>query len=304
MTPPLRIFCGKGGVGKTTLSLALGLQLAQRGEAVVVVTSHPLDELALSISLEGLRESQPKAAAHLFVVHIDPRDILAEFVAEQVPSRLVARAVLSSRIYHNLIEVAPGLKEIAFLTRLKQLAEERDRDGVRFQHLIWDAPATGHFLDTLGATQRFDRYLTGPFASRGKDLERFFERADLKVFPICTLEEMAVEETIDLCSQLRSSLGMKPAALVCNLVSPLVAQPSKKVDQLRKLPHPADQRPEILEAVLGRHRVEKRNFERLQAELDTPVCLIERVLANSSDLKLLLELGKQIRKSKTFLDGA
>ncbi len=47
----LVIFCGKGGVGKTTLSLATGLKHAMRGQKVLVVSSHPLAELALSVSL-------------------------------------------------------------------------------------------------------------------------------------------------------------------------------------------------------------------------------------------------------------
>ena len=75
MTRPLTIFCGKGGVGKTTLSLAFALWHAREGRRTLVVTSHPLAELALSVSLAGLEQKQPQAAANLFVVHIDPREI-------------------------------------------------------------------------------------------------------------------------------------------------------------------------------------------------------------------------------------
>src|SRR6266545_1982943 len=54
------VLCGKGGVGKTTLSLALGLYHAAQGRKVVVVSSHPLPELAVSVSLEGLEERLPE----------------------------------------------------------------------------------------------------------------------------------------------------------------------------------------------------------------------------------------------------
>jgi arsenite-transporting ATPase len=76
----LVIFCGKGGVGKTTLSLAAGLQHAMQGHKVLVVSSHPLSELALSVSLEGLSTRFPEAAPNLFVLYIDPRDLIADIV--------------------------------------------------------------------------------------------------------------------------------------------------------------------------------------------------------------------------------
>jgi len=74
----LVIFCGKGGVGKTTLSLAAGLKHAMNGRRVLVISSHPLAELALAVSLDGLAARFPAAAPNLFVLFIDPRDLIAD----------------------------------------------------------------------------------------------------------------------------------------------------------------------------------------------------------------------------------
>src|SRR5438477_12818883 len=74
------VFCGKGGVGKTTLSLSMALRHAESGKKVVVVSSHPLPELALAVSLSGMAEAFPTAARNLFVVHIEPRELLEELV--------------------------------------------------------------------------------------------------------------------------------------------------------------------------------------------------------------------------------
>src|SRR5579885_3448005 len=123
----LTIFCGKGGVGKTSLSLAFALRHADQGEPVLLVTSHPLRELAVSVSLAGLKEQRPLAAANLFIVHIDPLDILANKVRQVVPE-LLANRVLASPIYGSLITIAPGIKEIAFLGRLHELAEKHSDD--------------------------------------------------------------------------------------------------------------------------------------------------------------------------------
>ena len=66
---------------------------------------------------------------------------------------MVAEAILNSSIFKNLVEVAPGLKEFYFLARLQQLAERKaaaaGAGGPDYELLIWDAPASGHFLTTL-----------------------------------------------------------------------------------------------------------------------------------------------------------
>src|SRR5438270_4559453 len=113
MDPQARItvVCGKGGVGKTTLSLALGLKHANQGRRVVIVSSHPLPELAIAVSLEGIATRFPAAARSLFVVHLDPRELLREVVEENFPVQMVSQANLNSSIYRNLVEDAPGLKE-------------------------------------------------------------------------------------------------------------------------------------------------------------------------------------------------
>ncbi len=286
---PLTILCGKGGVGKTTLSLALGLWHARAGRSVLVVSSHPLPELAVAVSLSGLEQRCPEAAARLFIVHIDPREILGNKVRQQIPSDFLARTVLSSRLYHNLVEVAPGLKELAFLSRLQQLADGKSPDGVDHPYdlVIWDAPATGHFLQTLKVSRNFDTYFSGPFAILGKELLHFLsDRARIKILPVTTLEEMSVDETIELCGELRNELGTPPAAVVCNLASPLLTSPDEVYAALCSA-QPAGGADSDWSFVLSRHAVERRLFRKLQAAVPVLPCVVERVPRWGSDAELI-----------------
>ena len=48
------VCCGAGGVGKTTVSAALGLELARRGRRSAVITIDPARRLADALGMAGL----------------------------------------------------------------------------------------------------------------------------------------------------------------------------------------------------------------------------------------------------------
>jgi anion-transporting ArsA/GET3 family ATPase len=291
---PLTVFCGKGGVGKTTLSLSLGLWYAGRGSKTVVVSSHPLSELAVGVSLQGMKETCPRAAENLFVIHIDPREILAGKIRQQIPSNFLAQKILTHHLYRNLVEVAPGLKEIAFLARLKQIAERQGGEASEgYEFIIWDAPATGHFLQTLRVAHNFESYLSGPFAVIGTDLRRFFsDSANLRLVPVTTPEEMAVEETLDLCRDLESQAGMRPHTVICNLSSPLTGMPESEFEKLCAKLEPVQG--DAVRFVLDRCRGEAAMKKRLQAAISCGIRTLPRIANWNSDLELLLSLGEKL----------
>lgn len=296
MNPQARviILCGKGGVGKTTLSLALGLRHATQGRKVVVVSSHPLPELAVAVSLEGLAEQYPTAAQNLFVVHLDPKELLAEVVQKNFPVQWVARTILNSQIYQNLIEVAPGLKEFHFLARMQQLAERKasasGQDVRSYDLLLWDAPSTGHFLSTLRAAKNFETNLTGPLALAGAEVARFFSNAaHITVLPTTTLEEMAIEETVEMCRALEREFQLKSTSLVLNLVSPLVTATQGEVEQLRRVAQSRGDR--ALHFALGRGMTERERAAGLGAAIPAPAIAVQRLHHWSSDLHLLYQIS-------------
>ncbi len=295
---PLTIFCGKGGVGKTSLALAFALRFAERKKRVLLVTSHPLPELAVSISLAGLKEKVPQAAANLFIVHIDPLEILAGKVRQVIPSEMLLKKVLASPIYKTLIEIAPGLKEIAFLGRLHQLTEERSREGHPGQYdlIVWDTPATGHFLQTLMVSQNFETYLSGPFGLLGKEVGEFFaEASNIALIPVTTLEEMAVDETIELCGKLGTELNMRPSGVICNMASPLLAAPGFDFEKLRIEIEEDEAAIGDLNFILDRHDIERALFRKLHYSIGAAEFhVVRRKPSWDSDLELLLDLSHQL----------
>jgi len=286
----ITVFCGKGGVGKTTLALAHGLEQANRGRRVLVVSSHPLAELAIAVSLDGLNARYPVAAKNLFVVHIDAKVLLSEVVQKNFPVEWIANTVLKSSIYQNLIEVAPGLKEFYFLARMQSLAERTASGMPQYELLLWDAPATGHFLGTLDAARNFETFLTGPLASAGGELHRFFFNiGNISLITTTTLEEMAIEETEELCSKMAARFHLGPRAVLANMVSPLAAVDHKEVE-------PLNGGDAGFRFALERGVMERERLRALQAKLGVRAFPVERARDFDNDLDLLARLGVELQK--------
>lgn len=263
----------------------------------MLVTSHPLEELAVTVSLAGLHEAHPDAASRLFIIHIDPMEILASKVKQAVPSEYLVKKVLASPIYKSLIEVAPGLKEIAFLGRLHQLTEQRSREGQagEFDLLVWDAPATGHFLQTLKVSQSFESYLSGPFGLLGKEVREFFaEASNIALYPVTTLEEMAVDETIELCRKLDAEIHVRPTAVICNMASPVLAARDWDFEAVRDEMEWEGEGIEALKFIFDRHAVERSLYRKVRSSIVSHFHIIERRPAWKSDLDLLAGLSREL----------
>jgi hypothetical protein len=269
-----------------------------RGRPTVVVTSHPLAELAVSVSLAGLKGSHPIAAENLFVIHIDPVEAINEDIRQNIPGALLVQAVLSSGIYLSLVEVAPGLKEIAFLNRLYRLSEGRQQDDRKFDHVVWDAPATGHFLQMLRVARNFEAWLSGPFALLGARIAKFSADPDqFRVVPVTTLEEMATREAIEMCQHLKADLGIEAKTVLCNMASPLAVS-AVATDQL--ISRLRSDSAEELEFIASRRDIERRILERLSGELQADFHMIRRAPSGLSGVALLLDLATQLENMPEY----
>src|SRR5438309_11742073 len=91
----LHFVVGKGGVGKTTVAAALALTLARRGRRTLAVEMEPGGRLAALLG----READP----HLYVLHVDGRTALAEYLSLGIPGKRLLPTGLPSQVYQYFV---------------------------------------------------------------------------------------------------------------------------------------------------------------------------------------------------------
>jgi arsenite-transporting ATPase len=151
-------FTGKGGVGKTSLSTAAALALADSGKSVLLVSTDAasnLDEM-LGIELRNTPVAVPGARG-LFVLNIDP-DNAAESYRRRVMAQMAADTTEADR--STVREQLSGActTEIASFDEFASLLSDGAED---FDHIVFDTAPTGHTLRLLSLPKAWSGFLDG-----------------------------------------------------------------------------------------------------------------------------------------------
>jgi arsenite-transporting ATPase len=151
-------FTGKGGVGKTSLSCAVALSMAQAGKRVLLVSTDPasnLDEM-LGAQLSD-RPTAISGAANLFAMNIDP-DKAAEDYRTRVIDQLGPDAGDDEKTtVREQLSGACTIEIAAFDEFVGLLAG----DAPEFDHVIFDTAPTGHTLRLLSLPRAWTGFLRG-----------------------------------------------------------------------------------------------------------------------------------------------
>jgi anion-transporting ArsA/GET3 family ATPase len=217
----LLVVAGKGGVGKTTVACALGIRAAQLGRRVLVCEVDGVARASQLMKVEpGPLGTAVEARPGLYLMAIEGKAALAEYLGLIVPVRRFLQTVLKSRVYQYFVAAAPGLKELMTIGKIWYEAERVDESTGRrlWDLVILDAPATGHSLQYLrmpaAARDTFGAGLVNKEAKRLVDL--LTDPARTAVNLVTTAEEMPVNETVLMYNELRDSLQMPTGALFIN----------------------------------------------------------------------------------------
>jgi anion-transporting ArsA/GET3 family ATPase len=183
-TKEIVVFCGSGGVGKTSVAAAAGVAAATRlGGKVLVLTIDPARRLASALGLEGFGNVEKqvpveafKAAGleprgELWAAQLDTKRSWDELVLRHAPDEETAYRILENRLYTNITG--------RFVQSHDYIAMERLFDihtTGRYDLIVIDTPPTRNAIDFLEAPSRMAeffggrllRWLTMPYRMGGR----------------------------------------------------------------------------------------------------------------------------------------
>ncbi len=214
---------GKGGVGKTTVSAALGLALAARGKRVLIVMPNTKERLSAVLGTQPIGPELVQVSERLWAVNVDPVRALAEYGQMVLKVKALANAVFGNEYIKTFLRAVPGMYEWAMLGKAWfHTTEERSGGGYVYDVVIFDAPATGHGLDML----RVPKVIldVAPPGVLRRDAERavalFRDPTQSGILVVTLPEEMPVTETVELVHAIERDLAMPVLRLVVNGVMP------------------------------------------------------------------------------------
>lgn len=149
-------FTGKGGVGKTSLSTATAIQLADRGLRVLLVSTDAasnLDEM-LGVPLRNTPTPVP-AVPGLSVLNIDP-DEAAEAYRRRVIAQMGDDTTDEARTTVREQLSGACTTEIAAFDEFSSLLAG---DAAHFDHVVFDTAPTGHTLRLLSLPKAWSGFL-------------------------------------------------------------------------------------------------------------------------------------------------
>ncbi len=201
-TQKIHFFTGKGGVGKSVVSAGYAWSKARHSKQNILLT-----ELSDDSTFEDNLKVQ-KLAKNLSISHWNAYTCLEEYASSLLRSSTLSKLFLNNAISKALINVAPGLEELAILG--KATSGPRDHGPqMSYDEIFIDAFAAGHFLNLMQAPQAFaEMFSFGPMGTQSQSINQWIKNPDFSHVHIVTnSDELSISECIELHKSL-SRLGI------------------------------------------------------------------------------------------------
>ncbi len=175
-TKSFEIFCGTGGVGKTTLAASRALSLAKMGQRVLLVTIDPARRLKdlLGLSANSMGEIQK---VDLEGTTLDALLMSPEKTIQRMAAKFQTPDLASNRIVQILSKPYGGMNEILSLVEM-----EMQYGSGNYDVIVLDTPPGAHFLDFLEGLSKIRSFFDQNFVEIFSYLGQKTAKAGKKVF--------------------------------------------------------------------------------------------------------------------------
>jgi arsenite-transporting ATPase len=187
------IFTGKGGVGKTTLSLAFTKYLQDNNKKVTLAyfKNSKIDDDNKEVQ-ELIKLSKDQG---IELLPLDLADSAKIYMGKRLKSKTVAAWIIKTPFFKSLINMIPGFNYLIFLGRILETIEH-DPEAI----IVLDAPASGHALTMLESTKNFNEIFRKGILYNDTNLMRkkLTQKGHTKINIIALPSTLAINEALEL----------------------------------------------------------------------------------------------------------
>ncbi len=208
---------GKGGVGKSFLAATLAHHFSQKSEMnpnqpVLLAElgehsfyEHYFDLNSINYKPQSLKNQQLNFDMALW----SGSDCLREYAHYLLKIESLANLFFDNPISKALINVAPGLQELAILGKATS-SQRKHGPNLPYSHIVFDAYSTGHFLNLFRAPQALAQTIHfGPMGEQSRDINQWIRTPDFCHIHLVTLaEEMPTTETVEFYLALKNEFNL------------------------------------------------------------------------------------------------
>ncbi len=249
----VQVITGKGGVGKSAVAAALALALARDGrKRVLLATLNGVDDISRLLGCMPLDTKEREVLPGVWGVAMTGEAARLEYAIKVLKFERMARLVFANRLTRSLLDFVPGLNDVNQLGKLRWHLVESTKS--RFDHVVLEAPASGHALTTLRSPAIIHQMSPpGPMRRDTEKIVSFLRDPQTTRVHVVTLPaSMSCRESVQLADALRVRAKVHPGLLICN----------------RSLPAPPDGQPESAQGdwadfLDGEAALARRQHERL-----------------------------------------
>ncbi len=163
------VFCGSGGVGKTSVAAAAALGASVRlGGKTLVLTIDPARRLATALGLQGigneahrvpddlLKRAGVEPRGELWAAMLDTKQSWDDLVMRHAKDEATAYRILQNRLYHDLTARFVQSHDYIAMERLFEIHATGEYDLI-----VIDTPPTRNAIDFLDAPARMAEFFGG-----------------------------------------------------------------------------------------------------------------------------------------------
>lgn len=199
---PYVFVSGKGGVGKSLVAAALAKGTAESGRKTLLVETGARSYYKDFLELERVDHTPRPSGMGFDVALWSGESCLREYVLHLLKLERLYKLFFENKVMHALVNVAPGLNEIAVLGKI---TSEIRHVGPAFHYetVVIDMPATGHAMAMFRAPKGMAEAIQiGPIAQHSREMNKILSDATLSALvAVSLLEELPVQETAEFVSE-------------------------------------------------------------------------------------------------------